>query len=575
MSLIIDYIVNAVWQIPLIAIGAAILTRFGRLSPNGRHRVWLAALALATALPLLPAAKALSIAIAPVRASVEAARSVDLPRATGTSSGLASPTVDSPLALNGSHADRATGLPPIIMPMAWARVVAILWGLIVAGGMLRLALAWRSAADIARRSAPANLGDDISEMVRRTAQKLGVAPPSIRFSSDVRSPVVAGAKSPTILLPPAFVRLAPDEQGAALLHELAHVARKDFAVNLAVEAFSLPISWHPVSWEIKAGARRSREAACDAIASGALGSRDAYARRLISLADALRLSENGETSPAFVALISKSDLEDRLMQLIKGSKGPSRLRLLAASSAAAAVLAPAMLLHVTPAIAQDATPVVPLAAIARPIAPSPAITASPALIARPATAPSAPIDATATPTTALVMVAQTRIARRVLLAQADVPPAPPAPPAPPSPPPPPTPYDVAPPPPPAPPAPPVPPAPPPPDMAKIDAQVRAAMRMAMAQADRAMSSEEVRKAMAQAHVDREAIRREVAEAMNSPEVQRALAQAREMGTIEARQAIEQARQEAMRALDEAEREIDQEAARSRPEHREHDQRDRD
>ncbi len=591
MSLLIDYLVNAVWQIPLIAIGAAVLSRFGRLGPAARHHVWVAAMVLAVAMPLLPAAEALSVRIAPTAPAVDARQSPAEPSAAAPDARIipvslapGEPVVSaarapSPPAAAPTPRPPALGLPPIVIDRSWAQAIAIIYGAILLAGLVRLAIAWRAACAIARRARPAELEPEVSEALNAAARRHGVEPPPVRMSDEIRSPVVVGAQSPAILTPPAFSRLAADEQSAALLHELAHIARRDYGVNLACEALAAPIGWHPVAWEIKAGARRRREAACDAMASGDVGSRDAYARRLISLAGALRLTDDGETSPALVALISKSDLEDRLMQLIKGPRAPSKMRLLAASAVAAAALAPAVLLHVTPALAQDATPVVPMAHVS---APRPAIPATrartvapaaPAMIAS-APAPSAmaaPAMATVAPTIAATIVPAVDTvnpamhARRLILAQADMtPPLPPIPPAPPPPPPPPA-YEGAPPPPPAPPAPP---APPSAYDAQIDAQVRAAMHMAMAEADKALASDDVRKAMAQAHVDREAIRRQVYEAMNSPEVQRALSEARQAGSAEVRQALEEAKRETVRALDEAERATD-EAQASADRAREH------
>ncbi len=591
MSLLIDYIVNAVWQIPLIAIGAAVLTQFGRLGPATRHRVWLAALVLAAALPLLPAAEAVSVAIAPVNAQPPANQaaptSAVIPVSLAPSFAPGRPTdreVRDPSPASAAPAFRppAFGLPPIVIGESWARAIALVYSVVLAIGLVRLALAWRAAGAITRRAKATSLEPEVAEALYTAARLHGVATPPVKISHEIRSPVVAGGRAPTILIPPAFTRLSPDEQCAALLHELAHVARRDYAVNLTSEALALLICWHPVTWEIKAGARRSREAACDAIASGVLGSRDVYARRLISLADALRLTTDGETSPALVALISKSDLEDRLMQLIKGPRAPSKLRLLAASTAAAAALAPAVLLHVTPALAQDATPSVAVARVATASAPRLAVAAiapiAPSAASQPEVAAVASQSAgaeTVVPETvawlsapaapALAEAAPQVTMHRLLLAQNDISPTPPAPPAPPPPPA----YNGA------PPAPP-PPAPPAPRYdAEMNAHAREAALMAaraVAEADKAMASDEVRKAMAEAHIDGEAIRRQVAEAMDSPEVRRALAEARTAGSIEARQAIEEAKREVIRALDQAEREADRASAQS--ERRDRDEHDK-
>jgi len=569
-QILIDYVVNAVWQIPLIAVGAAILTRVGRLSPGGRHLAWVAALALAVVLPALPAAEALSVQVQ--AAQVQVQPSLDAAPATMTPAALAAvaPTF---------------GLPPIMIDEGLARAVALVYGVVVLLGLIRLLVAWRAAVRLVRRSADLVLPPTVREAVDRAAAAMGVATPRVRTSDAIRGPVVVGARAPVILTPPAFARLGEDDQRAALLHELAHVARRDYAVNLACEALALPACWHPVIYEIKAGARRSREIACDAVASDALGSRDAYARRLIALADTLRLRDGGETSPALVALIGRSDLEDRLMQLIKGPRGTTRMRILAAAALAGAVVAPAVLLHVTPALAQSwsAAPAEPVAPVppAAPVAPMAPI--APAAVAMVPTPPSPP-----TPPTPPAPPRHLKQMRPMVMAQTDMPPPPPAPP-----PPPPAPAYAPPPPPPPPPAPlpplppmaapPAPPAPPPPPY-MADARMRAHLRLdteATVAASLALAHAEMEKALAEtreerAHmsvVEREAIRRHVAEAtaelksqavhdameearaaLDSPEVRRALAQAsRAADSPEVRRAIADARAEAARAVAEADR----------------------
>ena len=127
---------------------------------------------------------------------------------------------------------------------------------------------------------PAPLSAALEQFARIHACKV----PPVREMSRLASPVVVGALRPVILVPANFSRHTEEEQQAALLHELAHVLRRDYAVNLACELAAVPLSWHPAIYEIKAGVCRSRELACDAMASAAMASQGAYARCLLSLA---------------------------------------------------------------------------------------------------------------------------------------------------------------------------------------------------------------------------------------------------------------------------------------------------
>jgi beta-lactamase regulating signal transducer with metallopeptidase domain len=547
---LIFYVANAVWRIPVVAIGAAILTRVGALGPVGRHRVWLAALALAVTLPALPGAEALRL-IAPTTVAPPPPASPSLAMALPVSQAAQAPA---PL------------FPPMQLDAEAARLIVAIFGVAAALSLIRLATAWRGAVRLARGSDPMALAPAVEAGLDRIARAWAVPLPPVRVSVDIRGPVVAGAFSPIILVPRAFARLPEDEQSAALFHELAHVVRRDFAVNLACEAVSLPASWHPVVYEIKAGVRRSRELACDALASAAMESPHAYARRLIALARAFGPAE--ETSAALVGLIGASSLEERLMHLIRGKdiQAGARMRLVGASALAAVVLAPAMLLHVAPAFAQTPAP-----------APSPAaavVPAAPAAPVVPAATPPAPVDAHSR--------TRVRMARAEAAPRAVIPPAAPlAPPAP----------TWAPPAPAAPPAPPAPLAPPAPPVsagqieamvdaalaqtaaareAFVNAQVEAAMAALQAHqndlsaAERARVVAEVRRgieAWKNQHLPEEMarVRREVHQALASEDVRQALASAeagKALASAEARKALDseevrQALREAARAADEA------------------------
>jgi hypothetical protein len=311
-----------------------------------------------------------------------------------------------------------------------------------------------------------------------------------------------------ILIPEGFAELGEDDQRAAVLHEFAHVLRRDYAVNLIVELASLPVCWHPLTHLIKARLRASREVACDAMASATEASPASYASRLLSLARALGPQE--VASAALMTMIGKSDLEERLMQLLAQTPPPghTRLRLLAAGAAAGAILAPALLFQVTPAFAAIATPatvaalapVAPIDPIDPVDAPAPIAPRAPAAVVAPV-APIAPVAPVA------VTRARARLAPFERLALADDP------------------RDAA----------EASPTPREPAEAPIvdEAQIRQIVRQALeqsAQARRALQSAEIQKALAQARAagaefspaEKAALRSEVRQ-----EVRAALAEARE------------------------------------------------
>lgn len=523
------YVANAVWRIPLVAIAAALAVRIAVLGPNGRHRVWLGALVLAA---IVPAAPGLDLLARP--------------------SMVASVPVSS---IEPSASSSALAFPALVFDAGAERLLALVFALIAVLAAARLVAAWRSATRLAAAAEPVELAPGLVSALATAARAHRIGIPAVRRSDDIAGPAVVGAFRPLILAPRSFFRLGEAEQLAALLHELAHIARRDFAANLICEAIALPGAWHPVIYEIKAGVRRSREIACDAMASAALGSRADYARRLLALAEAFGPPSS---APVGVVALIGGGLEERILHLIGGpARGLNGARVTAAAIVAAALLAPVLILRVAPAVAAPTPARVAPAAIAlAPPAPlPPAMAAAPRLASVPPHRPGA-IDG----------VAIRARAPRVVMAANEAAAAQPAPPAPsaaalPA----------------LPPAPPEPPAAPAPrvDAAAISAKVEAAMARAqkanaeamtelrahsaeMSAAQRAQSEVEVRRAVAEAMAQAQ---QQVHAALTSEEFRRAMSEARAERTLQEGRIGEQVREQVRQAMAEAQRAMAEAQAR--------------
>jgi beta-lactamase regulating signal transducer with metallopeptidase domain len=417
---VMTWLVNAVWVVPVIAATTALCTGFGRFAPRERHGAWMAAMVLAIGLPAAPAA-VLPAAPTSLAHSAAVNLAAGIPAATA-------PPVDT--------------LPLLAFDQAWTRAFLCLAGAVAAIAALRLLAAICAGRGLIRAAKPHDIDPAVRRVLSRASARYACALPPILESGAIASPVVVGAMRPVILVPPGFGALAWDEQRAALLHEMAHVARRDYVWNLVCEVSSLPLAWHPAIRVIKAGLRRSREAACDAMAAEAMDSPVAYARSLVSLVG--RLGAVQPNGPLAVGLIGKSDLEERLTTLLAPRQGrvSSRVRMAAAAVVASAVLAPVAFLRVTPAFADE--PVIARRILVAPTvtpgpAASPAARAAPASltpIARPARKP----PAVGVRPMALMEVPPPPPPPPFLARPPAPPPAPAAPRAPPAPPPPPAPF---------------------------------------------------------------------------------------------------------------------------------------
>src|SRR5262249_746568 len=107
-------------------------------------------------------------------------------------------------------------------------------------------------------------------------------------STLVRAPVVVGWLRPFILLPVGIgCELPLGQLDAILAHELAHVRRHDFPINVLQTLIEAVFFYHPAVWWLSQRIRAERENCCDDLAIAALGNRGDYGRALLAI-EALR-----------------------------------------------------------------------------------------------------------------------------------------------------------------------------------------------------------------------------------------------------------------------------------------------
>lgn len=372
IAALIAYLVDAAWQVPVLLAGAFALSRFGGLSPRGRNRVWLVCLACAVALP--------------------AVHFQPLTSASSQTASVASAAMVQAIAVAPPTAQALPRPFELDLDARWALVIVAAFALVVLAGLARVLSGWLAVGRLARRAVVTALPAGVAAELEAVAAVHRAHAPELRETPETSSPVVAGVVRPLILAPDGFVARPEPEVRAALMHELAHVLRRDYAVNLLCELASLPICWHPAAYLIKAEIRRTRELACDAMASAAMRSERAYAESLVALARSCNSPAHG-ASPAFVGLFGNPSLEERLMHLIGPKRTPrpamKTLGLLSGAAVAAGAVGAAVLLHVPTALAQSAPPAPP---------PAPGIYSTPeAPPAPPAYAPRAPEATPAVP----------------------------------------------------------------------------------------------------------------------------------------------------------------------------------
>ncbi|RKG97594.1 M56 family metallopeptidase [Corallococcus sp. CA053C] len=276
------------------------------------------------------------------------------------------------------------------------------WGMGVAASSLRLLKGWMLLRRQVHEAVHASW--EWQQRMEAMARRLGLTRPvRLLVSSKLEVPSTLGWLKPVVLVPTATLTgLAVRELELVLAHELAHIRRHDFAVNVVQTLVETLLFYHPVVWWMSQVIRVERENCCDDLAVHQ-GSALPYARALTAL-EALRLQGMGASGPALSAL--GGSLTDRVRRLVlapaprcssRWAAGVSIVTLI--SSLALAV--PLTALAVQPAKVVDvkAEPVaVPAKANALPapvVAPMP----RPRLVAAAAPAPSvAPVPSPKPPT---------------------------------------------------------------------------------------------------------------------------------------------------------------------------------
>jgi GWxTD domain-containing protein len=271
---------------------------------------------------------------------------------------------------------------------------ASLW--IVGAGLLygyRL-LGWLAAQRLRRRGVCAASSEWQQRLAVLGRRFRMTRPVALLESALAETPMTLGLWRPVILMPLGLLAGLPGAQvEAILLHELAHIRRHDYLVNLLQAVVEGLLFYHPAVWWVSHVIRREREMCCDDLAVGETGDALNYTRALAAL-------EQHRVRVPILA-VSGGSLMVRIQRLLgqpsRFSTAPALLFLALATGAA--------LLAFEPVPAPMPAPVPQPAPIPEP-APSPVPEPAPAPEPNPAPVPQPPAPIAA-PAPARTAVAET------------------------------------------------------------------------------------------------------------------------------------------------------------------------
>lgn len=233
-SIAMSYVLNSLWQVPLIAFAAWLAARVVRpLGSGAEHRVWVSALLAEATVPglsLLPWQKLNAPWPFHLHAEQAPQSSVVVQLSGGTTS---------------------DGLR---FPSAVVALVVGIYGAATLYLIARFIWRWARLKELERTAKPASLTIEADASWQRGVRLFAVKDVALVSSGTIFAPLTMGVSRKLVMLPEEMVASFPHAELETVIgHELAHVKRMDFAKNVAYELLSLPVSYHPAVWFTRRG----------------------------------------------------------------------------------------------------------------------------------------------------------------------------------------------------------------------------------------------------------------------------------------------------------------------------------
>ena len=305
----------------LAAIGITMAMQ--RASAGARHLVWLVSLATILLVPVLASWAPIRLRILP---PVEQA-------APATEAATPTPTVALPQVTQKSYLRDADGevtrikVAPVAKkaPSAPARVAAAIssmsvlsiafavWAVVALAVLASLAWASFAVRRIVRNASPLE-SDGWRNPLLEVADRMGLEElPLLLKSDEAKMPFACGMMQPTIVFPAECENWSLDRRHAVLLHELAHVKRRDLFGHTLGRLACAAYWFHPLVWKAAKELRAESERACDDLALACGTKATDYAEHLLDIVTSVR----GDSTPLVaMAMARRKEFEGRMLAIL-------------------------------------------------------------------------------------------------------------------------------------------------------------------------------------------------------------------------------------------------------------------
>jgi len=295
----------------VIALGLITALAMRRKPAALRHWMLASAVAAALATPLL-------MWLAPSW-NLPVQQVFDAPSSAPRAPSAGDPRIGITTSLQIDPASAATGTPAV----ETAGIVLAIWLAGMALYLARLTLGLWRLRRLAIRATPVDRGP-WAECARELREHFGLRRPVRLLLSDRPAMLMTwGVLHPAVLLPRDAPSWHPDRIRVVLAHELAHIQRRDWIVQIASDLLRIVCWFNPLVWYASLRLRLESERACDdAVVNLGVSGSD-YAEHLLELAR--QFSRTRHTAVPAVAIVPRrSTLERRVSAMLNVhlSRGP-------------------------------------------------------------------------------------------------------------------------------------------------------------------------------------------------------------------------------------------------------------
>jgi bla regulator protein BlaR1 len=198
----------------------------------------------------------------------------------------------------------------------YANQIVLIWFLIICAKSIQLLMGLHGIRYI-KTNKIFNAGSAWEQKVADISKKLNITKPVLIFQSGLaKVPMIIGHFKPVILIPLGlFNGLGLDEVEAIISHELAHLKRADYLVNIIQNFVEIIFFFNPGVLWISKLIREERENCCDDLALSCIESKHQYIKALI------QCQEFSDTYPNYAMAIigRKHSLKDRVSRMVYDS----------------------------------------------------------------------------------------------------------------------------------------------------------------------------------------------------------------------------------------------------------------